>query len=1231
MASRRDGSLQKEKVAVTFAKGVDQVTAEKLVVPGTMTRMENGVYNKVGEISKRNGYDDLNVDVDVAYPLGLTAPYDGPVVLAGESVGVLDEELLLMDGDRIFSRTPQDVNWTFKDLSTPINTRSSRVLWGQSTAGVVGASSFERFVESQHAYQCVYLNGYYVYVWADGDITTSGSYSTYYSIIDAGTGDRIVTSQVLQAGVFAYRLVTAGTEIHFVHTVHGTQVLSDTWMDTATLSARQPWPNSDVLATDVDPTYKYVDTTEIDAGEFGVAYAKVGEQLVSYIRTMRVASGGGGVTAALDAVRTTAGWQLRALSLYRDPNTGNLALAWVQNTGAGPLYDEYVQLIVWDSLLTPGAPGPWPVYGGLTLSGYTGVYVNKEGGLLTSALGSARHISVGPGTSDSFYSVIWDTNLDPGGTTWDAPYLACESKVVIRQCARQFVTTQPDYDIDGICNGIIGQLPLSSPSVNAGNDGYNPNIYYASLASRQFLRGDAVYFAVVQPTQPAQTISVTVPEEDEGEPRYAFPVAAIQDGIASSSYAVMRFSRVPVASAGDLTQYSQFGTCSCVGKLAATIAGGVHTQGAVSRVTEVEAGSEKWVFGGAEVALIRSDQEAENRNVRMTSECLIDMGDLQNRYESFQPNKARLTSGGVLSTYDGAQFTSQGWVFPPEIVWCNYNSVIDWGASMPGWGVQPIDPTYFHRIGVRAVYEWYDNQGQRHQSAPSREFVIWHYPTNINYSTTDGPNAHDPIQILVSIYGWLPKDTRVVFYWTKLDEEGLGPYYRSTSQVGTMGAPSTDLDQKDGLKAFPCQTLEDTVVTVGPVQKVAEQQRGSVLLNTDFGTIGAYTTGLIWGEGVYWGSQAALGASPEIRQIFKNEILYTNGDVVVNDDAPPSTCIEEWDERVWLGGLEVQNEIAFSKTRFPNEGVFFSDLFRLSVGSELTRVVGLHAMDDKLVVFKEDSIYIVYGQGPNDLGQGATYRAQLVTSDQGCVGPKSLIRIPTGVIFDSPAGLYRLGRGLQVDFIGARVEDATTGASVHGCELVQDKTQVRFMLSSGIAVVYDYLVDAWYTFTNHASVAGGACVIWKDNFSFLNAGGAMKVQNTGYLDDATTVPTYIPMLLETAWIKSGDVEGLQRVYKGLVLGDAVTDHTMTIDVGFDYDAYLPADTKVWTAADIAALPRYQLEIRPSRQRCQAMRFRMQDSGVPPAQNAGYVMTYLMLEVGIQSGLYRRYPIAEARK
>ena len=188
------------------------------------------------------------------------------------------------------------------------------------------------------------------------------------------------------------------------------------------------------------------------------------------------------------------------------------------------------------------------------------------------------------------------------------------------------------------------------------------------------------------------------------------------------------------------------------------------------------------------------------------------------------------------------------------------------------------------------------------------------------------------------------------------------------------------------------------------------------------------------------------------------------------------------------------------------------------------------------------------------------------------------------------------------------------------------------MLSGGnYAVVYDYLLDVWYRFTNHQSCAGGSCEMWKGSFSFLNAGGAMKVQNAGYLDDfAAGTGTYIPTTLETAWIKSGDVEGLQRVYKALVLGELIVGHTLTINVGFDYDSAY-TDTKTWTPAELAALPRYQLEIRPSRQRCQAIRFRIQDTGTPPTESQGYIMTYLMLEVGIQQGLYKRYPIAEARK
>ena len=63
-------------------------------------------------------------------------------------------------------------------------------------------------------------------------------------------------------------------------------------------------------------------------------------------------------------------------------------------------------------------------------------------------------------------------------------------------------------------------------------------------------------------------------------------------------------------------------------------------------------------------------------------------------------------------------------------------------------------------------------------------------------------------------------------------------------------------------------------------------------------------------------------------------------------------------------GLERNNEVAFSKSIRNNEAVNFADEFRIEVGSQLKRVVALQAMDDKLVVFKEDSIYVIYGDGP---------------------------------------------------------------------------------------------------------------------------------------------------------------------------------------------------------------------------------------------------------------------------
>ena len=1191
MARTRDGSLSKQKVAVTFQGGVDEVTAEALVVPGRMEAMENGVYKKTGEISKRNGYDDLNVDVDRAWPSVYssvapfpTPPFVGPVT-TGESMGVLEDELLLFDGNYVVSRSSADANWTYRDQATPVITTSERIGWGQqSELGKASGSSFEREVTKQHAVQMIIHNGLRVYTWYDSDPVQNAIRRQYFSVIDDVTGDRLIVSELVYAastglryGGAASRLVAMGDYI-FCITIEGGTDLVAVRMDSANFDAASPWSDVYTVATDVHPTNQFLDAVEIDDSEIAVAYVRQFNQ-TDYIRTLRM-DNVGTVLASVDTAEDCN----RCLSVYKDSVSGRIGIAWcnlhsvVGNTGL-----QDTKFILWDAALT-NVPANWAVY----QAGPLGMLINQES---VDAVGAALHISLGPGIEDNYLSVIWDAHTGVTGADYTNPYLPPRTRVKIRHCSSSIITTQAAYDINAagfVANGVVGQLTLTSGLPNAGNQGYNPDIFYATLASRQFKRGNYVYFSVVQPHTPAQR----VPEPSDPDTEYRSYVTILQDGNTDTSYGLMRMECAgatyaefvaPGAGPTELkTKYSKQSTCSIVGKFCARISGGNHTHGAVSRVTK-DPNKDTYFWAGAEIALAptelgerakykygivsESDAFTAIPAFAMLAECFIDFDDLQNRYESVTKNQLRLTAGGVVSSYDKSNFTQDAWTFAPEI-WKpdGYTNQVG-----PSSGI----------VQVVAVYEWWDNRGQRHQSAPSLPLQF-----RVGAPAVTG--------IEVNTYGWLPKDTRVVLYRTV--NNGT-TFYRLPSHSATQ-------EDEPGIRAYP--------------------YAGSPALT------GGATPGTVTISPLYWWTPFVSVLQESA--LTSNEVLYTDGGVVPNEEPPSNTCIADWDGRVWVGGLSQKNQVAFSKTLRSNESVNFSDIFRLEVGSQLEKVVALQGMDDKLIVFKEDSIYVIYGDGPNDLGQGATYRAQLVTSEQGCLGPKGVISTPKGVMFHNAAGIYMVTRSLQIEFAGARVEDTTTNRTVHGAALVPDRTQVRFMLSGGnYAVVYDYLLDVWYRFTNHQSCAGGSCEMWKGNFSFLNAGGAMKVQNAGYLDDyAAGTGNYIPTTLETAWIKSGDVEGLQRVYKALVLGELIVGHTLTINVGFDYDSAY-TDTKTWTPAELAALPRYQLEIRPSRQRCQAMRFRIQDTGTPPAESQGYIMTYLMLEVGIQQGLYKRYPIAEARK
>lgn len=128
-------------------------------------------------------------------------------------------------------------------------------------------------------------------------------------------------------------------------------------------------------------------------------------------------------------------------------------------------------------------------------------------------------------------------------------------------------------------------------------------------------------------------------------------------------------------------------------------------------------------------------------------------------------------------------------------------------------------------------------------------------------------------------------------------------------------------------------------------------------------------------------------------------------------------------------------------------------------------------MDDKLIAFKKNAIYYVNGSGPDNTGANSQYSQPIfITSTVGCDNQKSIVFMPQGLMFQSDKGIWLLGRNLETSYIGAPVEQFN-GARVLSAVNVPQTNQVRFTLDSGVTLMYDYYYNQWGTFTNVPAIS----------------------------------------------------------------------------------------------------------------------------------------------------------------
>ena len=369
--------------------------------------------------------------------------------------------------------------------------------------------------------------------------------------------------------------------------------------------------------------------------------------------------------------------------------------------------------------------------------------------------------------------------------------------------------------------------------------------------------------------------------------------------------------------------------------------------------------------------------------------------------------------------------------------------------------------------------------------------------------------------------------------------------------------------------------------------------------------------------------------------LIDNEILYTTGGVLDNIAAPSCSIITSFGNRIVLAGLEDENKLVYSKIRFENQPIEFNDSLTINTKAQGGAITALKAMDEKLVIFKDEAIYYMIGDGPNNIGEQDDFtEPELVSSEIGCIQVNSVVLTPLGLFFKSKKGIYVLNRNMQLGYIGAPVE-VFNDLSITSAITIPQENQVRFTTSDGDALVYNYFTNKWATFTNHLALS--ATSVGSDYY-FLRPDGVIYKEN---LDKFSDNGSPINIELSTGWISFAGLQGFQRVYKLFLLGQFKSPHKLRIRIAYDFnEAFI--QEKIINVSDFTdnnaygdyspygepeTTPYggegnvYQLRLDLKKQKCQSIKIRIEEiQHTTPGE--GLTLSNVAFEVGAKKGMFK---------
>jgi hypothetical protein len=345
----------------------------------------------------------------------------------------------------------------------------------------------------------------------------------------------------------------------------------------------------------------------------------------------------------------------------------------------------------------------------------------------------------------------------------------------------------------------------------------------------------------------------------------------------------------------------------------------------------------------------------------------------------------------------------------------------------------------------------------------------------------------------------------------------------------------------------------------------------------------------------------SIGWSINLRQ-FNTLLIYTTGGIL--DDEPPiaPTYLAFTNNRVWYTR---DGRLYFSKVVSKDKPVGFNGVLYIDAptGEDL---VACAAMDENVVAFGRNTVFLVTGIGPNDLGftGKSNFTISTLATAVGCYNPNSVVSTDAGIFYAGYDTLYLIRRDNNVVRIG-KVESSF---SVQNCRYAfydRERQRILWYISGksddGYFVVYELERNLWFTWYggDDSDERGLTSSIWTPN-------GIHHIADSGLILRQDATFDRPPANLKTGWINLANAMHFKRFRDGYCVTRQGTPSQIDVEYCYDY-VEAPTETHSYTTvAGDADLGRF----KPARQKCAALSL-----NITVDNPQGAVLTHLAFEVG----------------